>query len=79
MEESIDLKYCKDSKAFIEYSIDIDIFKNIEEHNPGKKHKKLFCLMIYLLICLAIKNLIQLTELYIRSRKLILFCCTKKY
>ena len=34
--ESIGLKYLNDTKAFIEYSSDMnDIYKNIEEHNPG--------------------------------------------
>ena len=34
------LKYLNDSKAFIEYSINMDdIYKNIEEHNPNKKRK----------------------------------------
>ena len=28
-----------DSKPFIEYSNDMDIYKNIEEYNPNKKHK----------------------------------------
>ena len=48
-----------DSKAFIEYSNDMDdIYKRIEEYNPNKKRKILIVLMISLLICLAIKNLI---------------------
>ena len=38
--ESTGLKYLNDSKAFIEYSNDMDgICKNIEEHNPNKKQK----------------------------------------
>ena len=36
--ESTDLKHLNDSKAFIEYSNDMnDIYKNIEEYNPNKK------------------------------------------
>ena len=36
--ESTDLKYLNDSKAFIDYSNDIDdIYKNIEEYNPNEK------------------------------------------
>ena len=36
--ESTGIKYFKDSKAFIEYSNDMnDIYKNIEEYNPNKK------------------------------------------
>ena len=38
--ESTRLKYLNDSKAFIEYSNDMDdIYKNIEEYNPNKKQK----------------------------------------
>ena len=34
------LKYLNDSKAFIEYSNDMDdIYKNIDEYNPNKKQK----------------------------------------
>ena len=40
--ESTDLKCFNDSKAFIEYSSDIDDFYNsIEEYNPNKKRKVL--------------------------------------
>ena len=32
-------KHLNDSKTFIEYLIDMDdIYKNIEEYNPDKKH-----------------------------------------
>ena len=38
--EKLVLKHCNDLKAFIEYSNNMqDVYKNIEEHNPGKKHK----------------------------------------
>ena len=38
--ESTGLKHFNDSKAFIEYSNDMnDIYKNIEEYNPNKKLK----------------------------------------
>ena len=58
--ESTDLKCLNDSKAFIEYSNDIDdIYKNIEDYNPNKKRKILIASMIWLLLCLVIKNLIQ--------------------
>ena len=43
------------SKAFIEYSIDMnDIYKNIEEYNPNKKHKILFVLMKHKIFVLMI-------------------------
>ena len=36
--QSTGLKHSNDSKAFIEYSNDMDdIYKNIEEYNPNKK------------------------------------------
>ena len=55
-QESTGLKHFHDSKAFIEYSNDMDdIYKNIEGYNRNEKRKILF-LMIQLLICLAIKN-----------------------
>ena len=38
--ESTGLKYLNDSKAFIEYSNNMDdIYKNIEEYNPNEKRK----------------------------------------
>ena len=41
-QESKGLKYFNHSKAFIEYSNDVnDIYKNIEEHNPNKRVVKL--------------------------------------
>ena len=40
--ESTGLKHFNDSKAFIEYSHDMNgIYKNIEEYNPDKKRKML--------------------------------------
>ena len=39
-QESTEWKHFNDSKAFIEYSNDMDdIYKNIEEYKPNKKHK----------------------------------------
>ena len=58
--ESIGLKNGNDSKAFIEYSnVMDDIYKNIEGYNPNETSKLLTIFMIWLLICLVIKNLIQ--------------------
>ena len=38
--ESTWLKRLSDPEAFIEYSNDMqDVYKNIEEYNPGKEHK----------------------------------------
>ena len=40
--EKVGLYHFLDSKAFLEYSNDMDdIYKNIEEYNPGKKRKVL--------------------------------------
>ena len=38
--EKVGLDHFKDPRAFIEYSNDMqDIYKNIEDYNPGKKRK----------------------------------------
>ena len=38
--EKVGLDHLKDSKAFMEYSNDMqDVYKNIEDYNPGKKRK----------------------------------------
>ena len=38
--ENVGLKHWNDSKAFIEYSNDMqDVYKNPEEYNLGKKEK----------------------------------------
>ena len=39
-QENTDLKHINDSKAYIEYSNDMDdVYENIEECNPNKKRK----------------------------------------
>ena len=44
--ESTGLKHLNDSKAFIEYSSNIDdIYTNIEEYNPNIKRKTLFLMI----------------------------------
>ena len=38
--EKVGLDHFNDPKAFMEYSNDMeDVYKNIEDYNPGKKHK----------------------------------------
>ena len=37
--ESTDLKHCSDSKAFIEYSNNMNIYRNTDDYNPNKKRK----------------------------------------
>ena len=40
--EKVGLYYLKDPKGFIEYSNDMqDVYKNMEDYNPGKKRKML--------------------------------------
>ena len=71
-QESTGLKRFNDSKAFIEYLNDMDdIYKNIEEHNPSKKHKILIVSDDMIADILSNKKLNpKLTELFIRGRKL---------
>ena len=79
-----DIKHGNDSKAFIEYSNDIDSnYKNIEEHCSNKEHK-----ILIVFDNMIADTLSKKTKLFIRGRKLniglvfcykILFCCTKKY
>ena len=70
MKQSI--KYSNDSKAFIEYSNNMDdIYKNIEEHNPNRKRKILIVLDDMIADMLSNKKLNPLvTEFFIRGRKL---------
>ena len=70
--ESTGLIHFNDSKAFIEYSNDMDdIHKNIEEYNPNKKRKILIVFddMIADMFSNKKPNPI-VTEFFIRGRKL---------
>ena len=60
------------SKAFVEYSIEVDdIYKNIEEYNPNKKRKTLVVFEGMIVDMLSNKKLNPIvTELFIRERKL---------
>ena len=71
-QESTGLKHFNDSKAFIEYSNDMnDIYKNIEEYNPNKKRKILIVFDDMIPDKkLSNKKLNQIvTELFIRDKK----------
>ena len=70
--ESTGLGYLNDSKAFIEYSNDMDdIYKNIEEYNPNKKQKILIVFDDIIADVLRNKKRNPIvTELFIRGRKL---------
>ena len=47
-QEDVGTNHFKDSKAFIEYSNNMDhIYKSIEEYNPNKKRKTLMVFLIY--------------------------------
>ena len=84
------LKHYNDSKAFIEYSGDMDdIYENTEEENPNKKRKILIIFDAMIADMLSNKKLQQIvTVLIVRSRKLsiyfvfiiqIYFAIQKKY
>ena len=66
------LKYCKDSKAFIEYSNYVnDIHKSIEEYNTNRKHKILIVLDDMIANKISNEKLNSaVTKLFIRGRKL---------
>ena len=58
--ESTGLQYLNDSKAFIEYSNDMDdIDKDVEDKNPTKKRKILILFDDMIADMLSNKNLIQ--------------------
>ena len=66
----------------------MNIFKNIEEYNPNKKHKTLIVFDDMIVDMLSNKKLNPIvTELFIRGRKLnisrfyhtILLCCIRNY
>ena len=70
--EDVGTKHFNDSKAFIEYSNDMDdIYKNIVEYNPNKKRKILIVFDDAIADMLSNKKLdLIVTELFIRGRKL---------
>ena len=65
-------KHLNDSKAFIEYSNDMDnIYKNIEEYNPNKKQKILIVFDDMIAGMVSNKKLNPIvSELFIRGGKL---------
>ena len=70
--EKVGLDHFDDPKAFMEYSNDMqDVYKNIEDYNPVKKHKVLIVFddMIADMINNSKLNPIAI-ELFIRGRKL---------
>ena len=74
--ESVGLKHCNDTKAFIEYPNDInDIYENITKHNTKWKIKKYWLyLMIWLLIRVVTRNPEpKVIGMFLRSRTFLLF------
>ena len=69
--ESTDLKHFSDSKAFIDYSNDMDdIYENIDKYNPNKKWK-IWTVFDMIADILNNKNLNPIvTELFVRGHKL---------
>ena len=66
------LNYLNDSKAFIEYSNDVDdIFKNIKEQNPNKRQKILIIFDEMIADKLSNKKFNSIvTKLFVRGGKL---------
>ena len=70
--EEVGLNHFDDHKLFIEYSNDMqDVYKNIEDYNPGKERKKLIIFDDMIADIVNNKTLNSVvTELFIRGRKL---------
>ena len=67
--EKVGLDHFKEPKVFMEYSNDLeDVYKNIENYNPGKKRKIL--IVFDDMIADMIKLNPVVTELFIRGRQL---------
>lgn len=68
----VGLKHFNYSNAFIVYSNDIqDVYKNIDEYNPEKKHKVLIVFDDMVVNMIRNKKINPtITELFIRGRKL---------
>ena len=72
--ESVGINHFNDPKAFIEYSNDMhDVYKNIDENNIDKERKILIVFDDMIADMINNKELSSIvTELFIRSRKLII-------
>ena len=70
--EKVGLNRYDDPKAFMEYSNDMqDVYKNIEDYNPGKKHKIIIVFDDMIADMINNKRLNAIvTKLFIRGRKL---------
>ena len=81
--EKVGLGHFKDPRAFIRYSNDMqDVYKNIEDYNPGKKCKILVVFDDVIADMINNKKLNPVvTKLFIRGRKLniSIVCITQSY
>ena len=70
--EKVGSDHFNDCKAFMEYSNDMqDVYKNIEDYNPGKNRKVLIVLDDMIADMINNKKLDSIvTQLFIRGRKL---------
>ena len=74
--ESVGLKHFNDPKAFIEYSNDMHVYKNIDHYNPDKENKILIVFDDMIADMINNKKLNSIvTELFIRRRKLNISLC----
>ena len=70
--EGVGINHFKDPKAFIEYSNNMhDVYKNIDDYNPGKENKILIVFGDMIADMIHYKKLNSIvTELFIRGRNL---------
>ena len=69
--ESEGINHFKDPKAFVEYSNDMHVYKNIHDYNPDKENKILIVFDDMIVDMIHNKKLNSIvTELFIRGRKL---------
>ena len=69
--EGVGMNHFKYPKAFIEYSNDIHVYKNIDDYNPDKENKMLIVFDDMIADMIQNKKLNAIvTELFIRERKL---------
>ena len=70
--ESVGINHFNDPKAFTDYSNDMhDVYKNIDDYNPGKENKILIVFNDMIADMIHNKKLNSIvTELFIRGRKL---------
>ena len=69
--EGVGINHFNDTKAFIEYSNDMHVYKNIDEYNPDEENKILIVFDDTIADMIHNKKLNSIvTALFIRGRKL---------